>query len=208
MGFVEGVAAALLLAVALFLVFLFCALNMKLALGGTSGSSAISTINPLYGPGLPIGGDYGTILAYFVNRGRPTYGFSGMHPSMAVVGVEAFNVDFVAVVPVVYLFLDQSMAAESWYYVYRYLYGTALDKFSPPANTGPVSGSPGPLTLISSNVMLLQPNNSYFSPVVLPKSSGAWPLGKGKTSLETVGNPMLVQISLGNAPIVDTSSAW
>ena len=89
---------------------------MKLALGGSS--SAISRLGPsspplVYGPDLPIGGDYGTILAYFVNRGRPTYGFFGMPPSMAVVGVEAFNVDFVALVPVVYLFLDQSMVSES-----------------------------------------------------------------------------------------------
>src|ERR1035438_10398277 len=81
---------------------------MKLTL---SGSSAVSTPSPyfIYGPGLPIGGDYGTILTYFVNRGRPTYGFSGMVPGMAVVGVEAFNLDFVVLAPVVYLFLDQSM---------------------------------------------------------------------------------------------------
>jgi hypothetical protein len=186
---------------------------MKLALSGTSG--AISTIgpsSPVYGPGLPIGGDYGSILAYFVNRGRPTYGFVGMAPSMAVAGVEAFNVDFVALVPVVYLFLDQSLVAESWYYVYRYLYGTALEKLSPPPGTGPVSGSPGPLTLISSNATKT-PNNGYFSPCVLPKSAGAKPLGAaGKTKsldkLEVMGNPMLVQISLGNAPVIGTSSAW
>ena len=185
---------------------------MKLALSRTS--SAISTTGPssthlTYGPGLPIGGDYGTILAYFVNRGRPTYGFFGMPPSMALVGVEAFNVDFVALVPVVYLFLDQSMVSDSWYYVYRYLYGTALDKLSPPSGTGPVSGSPGPLTLVSSNATKT-PSNGYFSPVVLPKSAGATPLGKPKSvdKLEVMGNPMLVQISLGNAPVVGTSSAW
>lgn len=188
---------------------------MKLALSGTP--SAISTRGPsstplVYGPDLPIGGDYGTILAYFVNRGRPTYGFSGMPPSMALVGVEAFNVDFVALVPVVYLFLDQSMVAESWYYVYRYLYGTALDGASVPVNTGPVSGSPGPLTLISSNTTKT-PSNGYFSPVVLPKSAGATPLGGAKKTksvdkLEVMGNPMLVQISLGNAPVIGTSSAW
>jgi len=183
---------------------------MKFLLGGTS--SAIINPHLVYGPDLPIGGDYGTILAYFVSRGRPTYGFFGMPPSMAVVGVEAFNVDFVALAPVVYLFLDQSMVAESWYYVYRYLYGTALDKFSPPSSTGPVSGSPGPLTLISSNAAKT-PNNGYFSPCVLPKSAGARPLGgAGKTKsldkLEVMGNPMLVQISLGNAPVIGTSSAW
>ena len=186
---------------------------MKLALSGSS--RAISTIGPsspplVYGPDLPIGGDYGTILTYFVNRGRPTYGFFGMPPSMALVGVEAFNVDFVALVPVVYLFLDQSLVAESWYYVYRYLYGTALDGTSVPVNTGPVSGSPGPLTLISSNTTKT-PSNGYFSPVVLPKSAGATPLGGAKKSvdkLEVMGNSMLVQISLGSAPVVGTSSAW
>lgn len=87
---------------------------MKLTLGGTS---VVSTPYPyvIYGPGLPIGGDYGTILTYFVNRGRPTYGFFGMPPGMAVVGVEAFDLDFVVLAPVVYLFLDQSMVTESWY---------------------------------------------------------------------------------------------
>ena len=190
-------------------------------------SSAISTTSrpSVYGPGLPIGGDYGTILTYFVNRGRPTNGFYGMAPSKAVVGVEAFfNSSLHNLEPVVYLFLDQSMVAESYYYVYRYLYGTAPAKTiianpfsipvstptdsSPPANTGPVSGSPGPLTLISSNVMVVQPNNGYFCPCVLPRSSGAMPLpGVGKTSLskvpELMGNPMLVQISLGNAPVIN-----
>src|ERR1039457_6872913 len=139
---------------------------MKLTL---SGSIAVSSPSPyvIYGPGLPIGGDYGTILTYFVNRGRPTYGFSGMAPGMAVVGVEAFNLDFVVLAPVVYLFLDQSMVTESWYYVYRYLYGTAADKISPPTNTGPVSGSPGPLTLISSNVTV-QPTTVSLAPACFP----------------------------------------
>lgn len=179
---------------------------MRLGLSRTSG--AISTIpsSVVYGPGLPIGGDYGTVLTYFVNRGRPTYGFFGMPPSMAVVGVEAFTVALLVLVPVVYLFLDQSLAAESWYYIYRYLYGSAPDARSPRPNTGPVSGSPGPLVLISSNVMGM-PNNGYFSPCVLPKSSGAMPLqGVGKkislSGIEVIGNSQLVQISLGNAPVV------
>jgi hypothetical protein len=186
---------------------------MKLALS-TSGSIARAprSNSYVYGPGLPIGGDYGTVLAYFVNRGRPTYSFFGMPPSMAVVGVEVFVVAFVAIVPVVYLFLDQSMVAESWYYVYRYLYGTALDGISVPANTGPVGGSPGPLTLISSNVTGA-PNHGYFCPCVLPNSLGAMPLGgvgkKTKSSLakvEVMGNPMLVQISLGKAPLIGGES--
>jgi len=173
---------------------------------GTSVPSPIAGIPSPYGPGLPIGGNYGAILTYFVNRGRPTYCFFGMPPSMAVVGVEAFMGGLLSVLPMVYLFLDQSMVAESWYYVYRYLlqpFGTTL---SPPANTGPVSGSPGPLTLISSNVMGL-PNNGFFCPAVLPDSSGAVPLGVSKSSLSSVykmGNPLLVQISLGQAPLIRT----
>jgi hypothetical protein len=187
---------------------------MKLALSTTSASSAVDTgphsSSYIYGPGLPVGGDYGTVLAYFVDRGRPTYGFAGMAPDMAVVAVEVFVVAFVVIVPVVYLFVDQSMTAESWYYVYRYLYGAK--PFSPPPNTGPVSGSPGPLTLISSNTFG-SPSNGYFCPVVLPNSSGAMPLsgvGKVKKSalakVETMGNPMLVQISLGNAPCLGGES--
>jgi hypothetical protein len=163
----------------------------------------------IYGPDLPVGGDYGTVLSYFVDRGRPTYGFSGMAPDLAVVAVEVFVVALVVIVPVVYLFLDQSMTAESWYYAYRYLYGsTKMSSYSLPMNAGPVSGSPGPLTLISTNTFG-PPSNGYFSPCVLPKSSGAMPLGgvgKAKKSslskVETMGNPMLVQFSLGNAPCI------
>ena len=183
---------------------------MKLALS-TSRSTPITphSSSYTYGPGLPIGGDYGTVLSYFVDRGRPTYGFAGMAPDLAVVAVEVFTVDFVVVVPSVYVFLDQSMTAESWYYVYRYLYGsTKLSSYSLPMNAGPVSTSPGPLTLISTNAFG-PPSNGYFSPCVLPNSSGAMPLGgvgKVKKSalekVETMGNPMLVQISLGNAPCI------
>ena len=186
---------------------------MKLALGHTPGSMAISTINHpsphvVYGPGLPIGGDYGTILAYFVNRARPTYGFFGLPPSMAVVGVEAFSLDFVVLAPVVYLFLDQSMVAESWYYVYRYLYGTAMDKLSPPASTGPVSGSPGPLTLISSNV-IVQPNNGFFSPCMLPKSSGAMPLqGVGRCRYQRSPNRWATRCWFKSAWVTHRSSAY
>jgi len=187
---------------------------MKLALS-TSTSSVITPRSSayMYGPGLPIGGDYGTVLSYFIDRGRPTYGFAGMAPDMAVVAVEVFVVAFVVIVPVVYLFLDQSMTAESWYYVYRYMYGsTALASYSVPTNAGPVSGSPGPLTLISSNIFG-PPSNGYFSPSVLPNSSGAMPLsgvGKVKKSVlakvEKMGNPMLVQVSLGNAPLIGSES--
>ena len=187
---------------------------MKLALS-TSTSSVITphSSSYIYGPGLPIGGDYGTVLSYFVDRGRPTYGFAGMAPDMAVVAVEVFVVAFVVIVPVVYLFLDQSMTAESWYYVYRYMYGsTALASYSVPTNAGAVSGSPGPLTLISSNIFG-PPSNGYFSPSVLPNSSGAMPLsgvGKVKKSVlakvEKMGNPMLVQVSLGNAPLIGSES--
>jgi hypothetical protein len=136
-----------------------------------------------------------------------------MAPDMAVVAVEVFVVAFVVIVPVVYVFLDQSMTAESWYYVYRYLYGsTSMSSYSLPANAGPVSGSPGPLTLISSNTFGA-PSNGHFSPVALPNSSGAMPLGgvgKVKKSalakVETMGNPMLVQVSLGNAPLLGSES--
>jgi hypothetical protein len=178
-------------------------------LSGRYGSPIVAVPTVTYGPGLPIGGDYGTILTYFVNRGRPTYGFTGLPPSMAVVGVEVFVVAFIVLVPVVYLFLDQSMVAESWYYVYRYLYGSTLSGASLPPNTGPVVGSPGPLTLISSNVMGA-PNNGFFD-CVLPKSQGAMPLsGVGKLKLsevpEAMGNPMLVQVSLGHAPAIGSGS--
>ncbi len=101
---------------------------------------------------------------------------------LAIAGGMALLIGLVGI----YGVISYSVSQRTRENVYRYLYGTALDTISPPTNTGPASGSPGPLTLISSNVMLLQPNNGYFSPVVLPKSAGAWPLGKGKTSISAV----------------------
>jgi len=174
----------------------------KLAAGGASLASGVPIA--LHGPSLPIGGDYGTVLAYFVNRGRPTYGFAGMAPSKAVVAVETF-VFALKIAPLVYLFLDQSMVSESWYYVYRYLYGSgSLVGASVPASAGPVSGSPGPLVLISSNVAGTPNNGTFFCE--LPKSAGAMPSGHHCSmsklpKYELMGNPLLVQVSLGNAPV-------
>ena len=173
------------------------------------GVRTASLVPGLLAPSLPIGGDYGTILTYFVNRHRPTYGFAGMPPGKAVVAVEVFLVEGfflkVEAVPQVYLFLDQSMVSESWYYVYRYLYGTGFLAGTPaPPATGPVSGSPGPLVLISSNVAG-PPNKGTFH-CELPKSAGAMPSGvhlsQSKLAAnEQLGNSLLVQISLGNAPV-------
>jgi hypothetical protein len=82
------------------------------------------------GPNLPIGGDYGTIVSYFIMRGRPTYGFSDQPPGMAVVAIELFALFPGAIMPCVYLYLDSSMVSECWYYAYRY-----VNNLAPPGMT-------------------------------------------------------------------------
>jgi hypothetical protein len=152
---------------------------------------------PVIGPNLPLGGDYGAILAYFVERGRPTYGFADLPPNMAVVAVELFfYVPLAGVEPAVYLFLDSSLVPQYWYYVYRYV----SDNIVPPdASVGPVSGSPGSLVLISGNVY--GPPNQGLFPGHLPPSQGATPSGLPATVTCTPsGNPFLTQVTLGTAP--------
>src|SRR3984957_11290286 len=77
---------------------------------------------PLVVPFLPLGGDYADILAYFVERGRPTYQFTGMPVTMALAAIELWAPVAIAPVPFVYLFLDNSIASQSWYYISAYLW--------------------------------------------------------------------------------------
>ena len=150
----------------------------------------------IVGPNLPLGGSYGDVLSYFVERGRPTYQFSDMPVEMALVAVELWAYLPGAIMPCVYVFLDASLISECWYYVYRY-----VNPLAPPApTTGAVGGSPGPLGLISQNVAL--PANEGIFLAVLPPSLGAVP-PSGDVTYYPSSTSLLRQVSLGVAPIIE-----
>lgn len=147
------------------------------------------------GPNLPLGGSYGDVLSYFVERGRPTYQFSDLSVEMALVAVELWAYLPGAIMPCVYVFLDSSLVAEAWYYLYRYVMPLA-----PPAPTaGPMNGSLSPLGLISQNVTL--PANEGIFLAMLPPSLGAVP--PGGVAYHPSSASLLTQVSLGTAPIIE-----
>jgi hypothetical protein len=155
---------------------------------------------PLIGPFLPIGGDYADVLAYFVERGRPTYQFVGMPVNMALVAIEVWAPVAITILPFVYLFLDNSMASQSWYYISAYLNnGGRPDNPS----TGAVSGSPGPMTLIS-NDLTLPPNEGIMS-ANIPSSQGCTPSNEPGYTFPGLNNPMLQQVTFGAAPALEPS---
>ena len=59
-----------------------------------------------------MGGDYGTILAYFVRKGLPTYRFADLPPQMACVAVVFYAAAFVFPIPFAYVYLDNSLLAQ------------------------------------------------------------------------------------------------
>jgi hypothetical protein len=155
---------------------------------------------PLVGPFLPLGGDYADVLAYFVERGRPTYQFTGMPVTKALVAIELWAPVAIALLPFVYLFLDASIASQSWYYVSAYLSnGGPVDNPS----TGAVSGSPGPMTLIS-NDLTLPPNEGIMS-AYIPSSQGCTVSNEPGYTFPGLNNPMLQQVTFGSAPALEPS---
>ena len=150
---------------------------------------------PLVGPFLPLGGDYADILAYFVERGRPTYQFTGMPVNMALAAIELWAPVAIAPVPFVYLFLDNSIASQSWYYISAYLWNGGM----PYAHAGAVSGSPGPMTLISNDLTL--PPNEGIMMAVIPPSQGCTIANQNPPyTYPGLNNPNLQQVSFGAAP--------
>ena len=66
---------------------------------------------------LPIGADYGAILSYFVGKGLPTYKFADQPAEKACVALVCYLVVLIPL-PLVYLYLDNSLLPQYWYYVY------------------------------------------------------------------------------------------
>lgn len=173
---------------------------MRMSGTGLTRGGGVQMVNtgpqPVVGPNLPIGGDYGTVVSYFIMRGRPTYGFSDQAPGMALVAIELFALFPGVILPCVYLYLDSSMVSECWYYEYRY-----VNNLGPPATTmGAVSGSPGPLVLISENVYL--PPNEGIMLAQIPQSPGAIPAATNLV-YNPANNPLLTQVTFGNAPVLE-----
>ena len=135
---------------------------------------------------LPIGADYPTILAYFVAKGRPTYRFADLPAEMACVALACYIVAIVPV-PAVYLYLDDSLLPQYWYYVYRYiLYGYSESAPAALQQVAVVPNSPGAMTLILAD-KTQSPALSCF--------------GANLPAPWATPNPHLAQVSLGNAPI-------
>jgi hypothetical protein len=64
-----------------------------------------------------------------------------------------------------------------------------------------VNGSPGPLVLISANVNL--PPNEGIMLAQIPQSAGAIPGGGTNLVYYPANNPLLTQVTLGNAPVLE-----
>jgi len=162
--------------------------------GGNTGTIAVIKTGPkamtpesLY-PDLPIGGSYGDLLAYFVGKNVPTFRFVDMPASMACVALGFAYIAVFFPIPVAYLYLDNSLTSQTWYYVYRYL---ADSQYAIPPSVGPVSGSSGPLTMISEDPSLMPADGGipFFLPPPTPQN-----------------NTNLVQVTLGQAPTIPLSN--
>jgi len=139
---------------------------------------------------LPMGGDYATILSYFVGKGRPTYRFADLPPQMACVALVCYVVALIPI-PAVYLYLDNSLLPQYWYYVYRYiLYGLSGVAPSALQQIGIAPNSPGPMTLVLSDKGQTPALAAFGTNLPAP-----WPNP----------NPMLAQVSLGNPPVAYAS---
>jgi hypothetical protein len=132
---------------------------------GPATTGGIATPSTYY-PDLPLGGSYSSLLEYFVLKGVWTYQFAGIPPdkACAVLGVVFWNYKVTPKVYqfAMYLYLDNSLAPNDWYYVYRYLLGGQSDV---PPSTAPKSGSPGPPRPFGN--LVLQGENPMLNPVTV-----------------------------------------
>jgi hypothetical protein len=102
---------------------------------------------------VPKGGSSDAILAYAMAHNMPVFQFADYPPEKALLLFSWIMVPF-CVVCMGFLYLDQSIAGQSWFYVYRYL----LNNFTAPGpGTGPVPGAAGPMNLISEPPWLMLP---------------------------------------------------
>jgi hypothetical protein len=134
-------------------------------------------------PDVPAGGDYGSLLAYFVRKNIPTFRFADLPPDKACVAMGCAYLAIFVPIPMAYLYLDNSMTSECWYYVYRYL---ANGSYATPPSVGVYKGN-GPMSLIGDDPS--RPPADALLPFLIP-SPGNPP------------NPNLVQVSIGKAPVI------
>jgi len=136
-------------------------------------------------PDLPVGGDYGSILTYWVRKNVPTFRFAGLPADQACVALGFEMLVAFILLSCGYLYLDKSMVPNASYWINLYL---GNGRWPGVPGSGPVSGSAGPLTLISTDPGAAAPADGYcpfFPP--LPGTD--------------FDNPNLVQVSFGQAPL-------
>jgi hypothetical protein len=92
------------------------------------------TYDPNAPPGFP---DFGSLLAYWVNRNRPTYRMADMASNMGLLAVESVTIVMIVGVPNGYFYLHKSLVPQCWFYVYRYVLNNMV---APPASVGPAAG--------------------------------------------------------------------
>ncbi len=138
-------------------------------------------------PDLPTGGDWESILMYFINHAVPTYKLVDLQPSQAFVAFGFVMLDLIFGIPCTYFYLDNSLVSQDDYYIYRYLYYGMNSPVQP--SVGPSSNSSGPMTLICADTSAL-PANAYFAIMGNP------------TAPFTLPNPMLSQQTLGTPPVI------
>jgi hypothetical protein len=100
-------------------------------------------------PDLPTSGSAESIQAYASTRSLPVFRFVDLPVDQGLVVFSMLSANGVVPIFAAFLYVDQSMAAQSWYCTYRYL---SNGFYGPPLpTTGPIPGASGAMTLIASN---------------------------------------------------------
>jgi hypothetical protein len=93
---------------------------------------------------VPTGGSSDSIRAYAAAHNLPVFQFADYPPEKALLLFSWITVPF-CVMCLGFLYLDQSIAGQSWFYIYRYL----VNNLAPPGpGVGPAPGGSGPMSLI------------------------------------------------------------
>jgi hypothetical protein len=136
----------------------------------------------LYYPNLPLGGDSKTIQAFAASYSLPVFQFTGLSVDKALLVFNWISIPL-CVMCFGLLYLDDSLAAQDWFYIYRYVVNNMA---APGPGIAPAIGAPGPMRLIMNQ-------NTALMPFILPapfSKAGSWP----------PVNPNLTLVSGGAVP--------
>jgi hypothetical protein len=133
----------------------------------------------LYYPNLPLGGSSKSIQAFASSYNLPVFKFTDYSVDKALLVFNWISVPL-CVMCFGLLYLDASLAAQDWFYIYRYLVNNMA---APGPGIAPAIGASGPMKLITNQ-------NSAFMPFVLPAPiarPGSWPPPNPNLSLVNGG---------------------